>query len=134
MLEPISVMGAIKRVLILGILCAVRLKVSKGVREEWLLIFTESLIFCGMFCFPVFSNMKNYSSQCKILLFVRNRNSQKKKLLKTMKRGTFLAGNSNIQRVLAFQSEISQSLETRIAHLCGHGKCSVGSPDPQRCP
>lgn len=89
MLEPISVMGAIKRVLILGILCAVRLKVSKGVREEWLLIFTESLIFCGMFCFPVFSNMKNYSSQCKILLFVRNRNSQKKKAPKNNEKRYF---------------------------------------------
>lgn len=60
-------------------LCAVRLRVSKGAREGWLfLIFIERRIFCGMFCFPVFSNMKNYSSQCKILLFVINRNSQKK--------------------------------------------------------
>lgn len=65
-LELHSAVGTIKRVLILGIHCAQSdWESAKGQeRGGCLLIFIESLIFCGMFCFPVLSNMKNYSSQC----------------------------------------------------------------------
>jgi len=60
-----SAAGTIKNLSVLGIPCVQsKWESAKGQgRVGWLVVFTDSLIFCGAFSFHAFSNMKNNSSK-----------------------------------------------------------------------